>query len=189
MSNYTEIEKKWQNYWEDEGVFHASNDSKLPKYYYLVEFPYPSGAGLHVGHVRSYTALDVLSRKKRMQGYNVLFPMGWDAFGNPAEQYAIKHHIHPKDAVKENIKTFKSQIQSLGISFDWNREISTCDPEYYKWTQWQFIQFFKSGMAYKAKKDINWCPSCKTGLSNEDSTGGVCVRCGTKVERKRTMDA
>ena len=184
MSNYTEIEKKWQNYWEDEGVFHASNDSKLPKYYYLVEFPYPSGAGLHVGHVRSYTALDVLSRKKRMQGYNVLFPMGWDAFGNPAEQYAIKHHIHPKDAVKENIKTFKSQIQSLGISFDWNREISTCDPEYYKWTQWQFIQFFKSGMAYKAKKDINWCPSCKTGLSNEDSTGGVCVRCGTKVVQK-----
>jgi leucyl-tRNA synthetase len=150
----------------------------------LVEFPYPSGHGLHVGHVRSYTALDAYARMKRMNGYNVLFPMGWDAFGAPAEQYAIKNHIHPKDAVKENIKTFKGQIKSLGISFDWSREFSTTDPEYYKWTQWQFLKFYEHGMAYKAKKDINWCPVCKTGLSNEDSSGGVCERCGSKVVQK-----
>ena len=178
------IDKKWHKIWDENKAFHAENDSKKDKFYYLVEFPYPSGAGLHVGHVRSYTAIDSLARKKRMQGYNVLFPMGWDAFGNPAEQYAIKHHIHPKDAVKENIATFKKQIVSLGISFDWDREVSTCDPEYYKWTQWQFIKFFEAGMAYKAKKNINWCPKCKTGLSNEDSSGGVCVRCGTKVVQK-----
>ena len=150
----------------------------------LVEFPYPSGAGLHVGHVRSYTAQDVLARVKRMQGYNVLFPMGWDAFGAPAEQYAIKNHIHPKDAVKENIHTFKGQMQSLGFSFDWDREFSTTDPEYYKWTQWQFLQFYKHGMAYKAKKDVNWCPTCKSVLSNEDAAGGVCERCGSKVVQK-----
>ena len=184
MSNYTSIEKKWQKYWEDEKVFVADNKSSKPKYYYLVEFPYPSGAGLHVGHVRSYTALDALARKKRMNGYNVLFPMGWDAFGAPAEQYAIKNHIHPSVAVKENIKTFKSQIEKLGISFDWSREFATTDPEYYKWTQWQFLQFFKHGMAYKAKKNINWCPKCKMGLSNEDSSGGVCERCGTQVVQK-----
>lgn len=154
------------------------------KYYILVEFPYPSGSGLHVGHVRSYSALDAMARMKRLQGYNVLFPMGWDAFGAPAEQYAIKNHIYPAEAVKENIKTFKSQIESLGMSFDWQREFSTTDPEYYKWTQWQFLQFYKKGMAYKAEKEINWCPVCKTGLSNEDAAGGVCERCGSKVTKK-----
>ena len=184
MSNYTSIEKKWQKYWEDEKVFVADNKSSKPKYYYLVEFPYPSGAGLHVGHVRSYTALDALARKKRMMGYNVLFPMGWDAFGAPAEQYAIKNHIHPSVAVKENIKNFKSQIKSIGLSIDWTREFATTDPEYYKWTQWQFLKFFEHGMAYKAKKNINWCPKCKMGLSNEDSSGGVCERCGTEVEQR-----
>ena len=184
MYNTKEIETKWQNYWQDHKTFCADNTSDKDKYYILVEFPYPSGSGLHVGHVRSYTALDAYARLKRMRGYNVLFPMGWDAFGAPAEQYAIKNHIHPKDAVKENIKTFKGQIQSLGISFDWNREFSTTDPEYYKWTQWQFLKFFEKGMAYKTKKDINWCPNCKTGLSNEDSSGGVCERCGTKVVQK-----
>lgn len=184
MSNYKSIEKKWQQYWEDEKVFVADNKSSKPKYYYLVEFPYPSGAGLHVGHVRSYTALDALARKKRMNGYNVLFPMGWDAFGAPAEQYAIKNHIHPSVAVKENIKNFKSQIKSIGLSIDWTREFATTDPEYYKWTQWQFLKFFEHGMAYKAKKNINWCPKCKMGLSNEDSSGGVCERCGTEVEQR-----
>ena len=184
MSNYTGIEKKWQKYWEDKKVFVADNKSSKPKYYYLVEFPYPSGAGLHVGHVRSYTALDALARKKRMNGYNVLFPMGWDAFGAPAEQYAIKNHIHPSLAVKENIKNFKSQIKAIGLSIDWTREFATTDPEYYKWTQWQFLKFFEHGMAYKAKKNINWCPKCKMGLSNEDSSGGVCERCGTEVEQR-----
>ena len=184
MIDIQKIEQKWQKYWEENHTFEAKIDNNKKKYYYLVEFPYPSGAGLHVGHVRSYTALDVLARKKRMMGYNVLFPMGWDAFGAPAEQYAIKNHIHPSIAVKENIKTFKGQIQKLGISFDWSKEFSTTDPEYYKWTQWQFLQFFKHGMAYKAKKNINWCPKCKTGLSNEDSSGGVCERCGSQVEQK-----
>ena len=178
------VEKKWQKIWQDEKVFEASNNSDKEKYYILVEFPYPSGSGLHVGHVRSYTALDAYARMKRMMGYNVLFPMGWDAFGAPAEQYAIKNHIHPSMAVEENIKTFKGQIQDLGISFDWSREFSTTDPEYYKWTQWQFLKFYEHGMAYKAKKDINWCPTCKTGLSNEDSSGGVCERCGSKVIQK-----
>ncbi len=184
MMNTKKIESKWQKYWEEHQTFVADNKSDKPKYYYLVEFPYPSGAGLHVGHVRSYTALDIMARRKRLLGYNVLFPMGWDAFGAPAEQYAIKNHIHPKEAVKENIKTFKKQIQSLGISFDWSREFSTTDPEYYRWTQWQFLKFFEHGMAYKAKKNINWCPKCKTGLSNEDSSGGVCERCGTEVIQK-----
>ena len=179
-----EIENKWQKYWEDEKVFEAKNDSEKEKYYYLVEFPYPSGSGLHVGHVRSYTALDALARKKRMMGYNVLFPLGWDAFGAPAEQYAIKNHIHPKKAVEENIKVFKGQVKKLGMSVDWTREFSTTDPEYYKWTQWQFLKFFEHGMAYKAKKNINWCPNCKTGLSNEDSSGGVCERCGAQVEQR-----
>lgn len=184
MDKVQDIEKKWQEYWKNHHTFEAHIDKSKEKYYYLVEFPYPSGAGLHVGHVRSYTALDTLARKKRLMGYNVLFPMGWDAFGAPAEQYAIKNHIHPSIAVKENIKTFKSQIEKLGISFDWSREFSTTDPEYYKWTQWQFLQFFKHGMAYKAKKNINWCPKCKMGLSNEDSSGGVCERCGTQVVQK-----
>lgn len=184
MYDFKKIEKKWQDYWQENETFKAITGLDKEKYYVLVEFPYPSGAGLHVGHVRSYTALDAVARIKRMKGYNVLFPMGWDAFGAPAEQYAIKNHIHPKEAVKENIKTFKKQIESIGISFDWSREFSTTDPEYYKWTQWQFLQFYKHGMAYKAKKNINWCPKCKTGLSNEDSAGGVCERCGSKVVQK-----
>lgn len=184
MDKIQNVEKKWQEYWKNHHTFEAHIDKSKEKYYYLVEFPYPSGAGLHVGHVRSYTALDTLARKKRLMGYNVLFPMGWDAFGAPAEQYAIKNHIHPSIAVKENIKTFKSQIEKLGISFDWSREFATTDPEYYKWTQWQFLQFFKHDMAYKAKKNINWCPKCKMGLSNEDSSGGVCERCGTQVVQK-----
>ena len=182
--NCKEIEKKWQKIWADGKYFEAQNNSPKEKYYILVEFPYPSGSGLHVGHVRSYTALDAMARLKRMQGFNVLFPMGWDAFGAPAEQYAIKNKIHPSQAVKENIVTFKSQIQDLGMSFDWSREFATTDPEYYKWTQWQFLQFVKHDMAYKAEKEINWCPQCKTGLSNEDAAGGVCERCGSKTTKK-----
>ena len=182
--NHKEIEKKWQKYWEDKKTFKAITGSDKKPYYILVEFPYPSGAGLHVGHVRSYTAQDALSRMKRMQGYNVLFPMGWDAFGAPAEQYAIKNHIHPKEAVKENIVNFKRQMMDLGFSFDWDREFSTTDPEYYKWTQWQFLQFYKHGMAYKDTVPVNWCPTCKSVLSNEDAAGGVCERCGTQVVQK-----
>ena len=182
--NHSEIEKKWQNYWDKNQTFKAINGDKRPHYYILVEFPYPSGAGLHVGHVRSYTAQDALARMKRMQGYNVLFPMGWDAFGAPAEQYAIKNHIHPKEAVVENIKTFKAQMKDLGFSFDWSREFSTTDPEYYKWTQWQFLQFYKHGMAYKDTVPVNWCPTCKSVLSNEDAAGGVCERCGSQVVQK-----
>ncbi len=182
--NFNEIEKKWQKYWDDHKSFKAIDKSDKDPYYILVEFPYPSGSGLHVGHVRSYTAQDALARMKRMQGENVLFPMGWDAFGAPAEQYAIKNHIHPKEAVKENIKTFKRQMKTLGFSFDWDREFSTTDPEYYKWTQWQFLQFYKHNMAYKATVPVNWCPNCKTVLSNEDAAGGVCERCGTKVVQK-----
>ena len=184
MSNYTKIEKKWQKYWEEHETFKAITGSSKTPFYCLVEFPYPSGAGLHVGHVRSYTALDALSRMKRMQGYNVLFPMGWDAFGAPAEQYAIKNHVHPKDATRTNIANFKKQMQSLGFSFDWSREFSTTDPEYYKWTQWQFLQFYKHDMAYKATVPVNWCPNCKTVLSNEDAAGGVCERCGSPVVQK-----
>ena len=184
MYDFRKIESKWQNYWDEKETFKAITGDSKPKHYILVEFPYPSGAGLHVGHVRSYTALDAVARMKRMKGYNVLFPMGWDAFGAPAEQYAIKNKIHPRQAVKENIRVFKKQIQSLGTSFDWSREFATTDPEYYKWTQWQFLQFYKHGMAYKAKKNINWCPTCKTGLSNEDAAGGVCERCGSQVVQK-----
>ena len=184
MYNFKEIEKKWQKYWSDNKSFEVDIDKNKTPYYILVEFPYPSGSGLHVGHVRSYTAQDALARMKRMQGYNVLYPMGWDAFGAPAEQYAIKNHIHPKDAVRENIKTFKGQMQSLGFSFDWSREFSTTDPEYYKWTQWQFLQFYKHNMAYKATVPVNWCPSCKSVLSNEDAAGGVCERCGSTVIQK-----
>ena len=184
MYNTKNIEEKWQNYWEEKKLFNASNDSDKEKYYVLVEFPYPSGSGLHVGHVRSYTALDSIARLKRMKGYNVLFPMGWDAFGAPAEQYAIKNKIHPKIAVAENIKVFKSQLKSMGYSFDWEREFSTTDPEYYKWTQWQFLKFYEKGLAYKDEKEINWCPTCKTGLSNEDAAGGVCERCGSRTEKK-----
>ena len=182
--NFKEVEKKWQKYWEDKHTFEAKNGTHEKHYYILVEFPYPSGAGLHVGHARVYTATDVLARMKRMQGYNVLYPMGWDAFGAPAEQYAIKMHVHPKEVVKKNIGVFKSQMQGLGLSFDWTREFSTTDPEYYKWTQWQFIQFYKHGMAYKAKTKVNWCPTCKMVLSNEDAAGGVCERCGSTVVQK-----
>ena len=182
--NQKEIESKWQKYWDDHKSFKAETGSNKKPYYILVEFPYPSGAGLHVGHVRSYTAQDAMARMMRMQGYNVLYPMGWDAFGAPAEQYAIKNHIHPKEAVKENIATFKGQMKSIGFSFDWDREFSTTDPEYYKWTQWQFLQFYKHGMAYKDTIPVNWCPTCKSVLSNEDAAGGVCERCGSKVEQK-----
>ena len=182
--NFNEIEKKWQKIWEEEKCFVAKNGGDKEKYYLLIEFPYPSGAGLHVGHVRSYTALDAMARVKRAQGYNVLYPIGWDAFGAPAEQYAIKNHVYPTKMVKECIEVFKKQIKSLGISFDWTREINTTDPKYYKWTQWQFLQFFKAGMAYKAEKEINWCPNCKTGLSNEDAAGGICERCGTPTTKK-----
>lgn len=184
MYNIHDAEQKWQKHWLEDHTFKAADHSEKEKFYYLIEFPYPSGAGLHVGHCRSYVALDAMARKKRMMGYNVLFPIGWDAFGAPAEQYAVKNKIHPKKAVEENIKVFKSQVQSIGTSFDWDREFSTTDPDYYKWTQWQFQKFFEQGMAYKAEKNINWCPSCKTGLSNEDSSGGVCERCGTPVVQK-----
>ena len=182
--NFKQIEEKWQKYWEENKTFEVKNGGNQNPYYILVEFPYPSGSGLHVGHVRSYTAQDAVARMKRMQGYNVLYPMGWDAFGAPAEQYAIKNHIHPKDAVKENIATFKRQMQTLGFSFDWSREFSTTDPEYYKWTQWQFLQFYKHGMAYKDTIPVNWCPTCKSVLSNEDAAGGVCERCGSGVLQK-----
>ena len=182
--NQKKIESKWQKYWEKENVFEAITGSDKKPYYILVEFPYPSGSGLHVGHVRSYTAQDAIARLKRMQGYNVLFPMGWDSFGAPAEQYAIQNHIHPKEAVKENIKTFKGQMKSLCFSFDWDREYATTDPEYYKWTQWQFLQFYKHNMAYKDTVKVNWCPSCLTVLSNEDAAGGVCERCGSEVVQK-----
>ena len=178
------IEKKWQTIWEEEGAFHASDNKEKPKYYALIEFPYPSGQGLHVGHPRPYTALDIVARKRRMQGYNVLFPIGWDAFGLPTENYAIKNKIHPKIVTERNIARFKKQLQSLGLSFDWTREINTTDPSYYKWTQWIFLQLFKHGLAYKKEMAINWCTSCKVGLANEEVVGGVCERCGGKVERR-----
>ena len=184
MNEILKIEKKWQDYWDKNKSFKAENGGDKKPYYILVEFPYPSGAGLHVGHVRSYTAQDAIARMMRMQGYNVLYPMGWDAFGAPAEQYAIKNHIHPKEAVEENIKTFKAQMKSIGFSFDWDREFSTTDPDYYKWTQWQFLQFYKHGMAYKDTIPVNWCPTCKSVLSNEDAAGGVCERCGSEVIQK-----
>ncbi len=181
--NFKNIEKKWQKYWDENHTFEVKNEGANP-YYILVEFPYPSGAGLHVGHVRSYTAQDAMARMKRMQGYNVLYPMGFDAFGAPAEEYAIKNHVHPKEATRINIDHFRNQMKSLGMSFDWSREFSTTDPEYYKWTQWQFLQFYKHGMAYKDTVPVNWCPKCKMVLSNEDAAGGVCERCGTSVVQK-----
>ena len=182
--NTKEIEKKWQDYWEKNNTFKAENGGDKKPYYILVEFPYPSGSGLHVGHVRSYTAQDTIARMMRMKGYNVLYPMGYDAFGAPAEEYAIKTHQHPKNVVANNIKVFGAQMRSLGFSFDWSREFATTDPEYYKWTQWQFLQFYKHGMAYKDKIPVNWCPNCKTVLSNEDAAGGVCERCGSQVEQR-----
>ena len=180
----SEIEKKWQDVWDKEQAFKVELDKSKPKYYALVEFPYPSGQGLHVGHPRPYTALDIVSRKKRMQGYNVLFPMGWDAFGLPTENFAIKNKIHPKIVTKNNVGRFKEQLKSLGYSFDWDREINTTDERYYKWTQWIFLQLFKKGLAYKSEMPINWCTSCKVGLANEEVVGGVCERCGAEVVRK-----
>ena len=182
--NYKEIEAKWQQKWDEENAFEAKQDFTLPKYYSLVEFPYPSGQGLHVGHPRPYTALDIVSRKKRMQGYNVLFPMGWDAFGLPTENFAIKNKIHPKIVTERNVARFKSQLKALGLSFDWSREINTTDPEYYKWTQWIFIQLFKQGLAYKKEMAVNFCTSCKVVLANEEVVNGVCERCQSAVIRK-----
>ena len=184
MYNHHTVEKKWQKIWEEEKAFKVSEDYSKPKFYALVEFPYPSGQGLHVGHPRPYTALDIVSRKRRMQGYNVLFPMGWDAFGLPTENYAIKNHIHPKIVTKNNVARFKGQLQSLGYSFDWDREINTTDPDYYKWTQWIFLKLFNAGLAYKKEMPINWCTSCKVGLANEEVVNGVCERCGAPVVRK-----
>ncbi len=184
LYNHKVVEKKWQKVWDDNKAFAATNDYTKPKYYALVEFPYPSGQGLHVGHPRPYTALDIVARKRRMQGYNVLYPMGWDAFGLPTENYAIKNHIHPKIVTKNNVGRFKEQLHSLGYSFDWDREINTTDPEYYKWTQWIFLKLFKAGLAYKTEMPINWCTSCKVGLANEEVVNGVCERCGSEVVRK-----
>ena len=187
MDNYyspKKIEKKWQDIWDENKAFAATNDYTKPKYYALVEFPYPSGQGLHVGHPRPYTALDIVARKRRMQGYNVLYPMGWDAFGLPTENYAIKNKIHPKIVTKNNVAHFKDQLKSLGYSFDWDREINTTDPQYYKWTQWIFLKLFKAGLAYKKEMPINWCTSCKVGLANEEVVNGVCERCGSEVVRK-----
>ncbi len=182
--NHREVESKWQAIWDEEKAFRTSEDYSKPKYYALVEFPYPSGQGLHVGHPRPYTALDIVARKRRMQGYNVLYPMGWDAFGLPTENYAIKNHIYPKIVTKNNVEHFKNQLHSLGYSFDWEREVNTTDPEYYKWTQWIFLKLFHAGLAYKAEMPINWCTSCKIGLANEEVVGGVCERCGSEVVRK-----
>ena len=182
--DFKQVEKKWQDRGEETGVFHAKNEYDRPKFYCLVEFPYPSGQGLHVGHPRSYTALDIVARKKRLQGYNVLYPMGWDAFGLPTENYAIKNHIHPEIVTHDNVAHFKQQLQSLGFSFDWSREVNTTDPSYYKWTQWIFLQLFKKGLAYKKEMAVNWCPSCKCVLANEEAAGGVCERCGSEVVRR-----
>lgn len=183
--NFSKIEKKWQEKWEEAGCFHAKTGSDKEKFYALIEFPYPSGQGLHVGHPRSYTALDIIARKRRMQGYNVLYPIGWDAFGLPTENYAIKNNIHPRIVTKNNIANFTRQLKMLGFSFDWSREINTTDPEYYKWTQWIFIQMFKKGLAYKQEMPINWCTGCKVGLSNEEVVNGVCERCGSEVVQRR----
>ncbi len=183
--NFKVIEKKWQDKWEEAGAFHAETNSKKPKYFTMIEFPYPSGAGLHVGHPRSYTALDIIARKRRMEGYNVLYPIGWDAFGLPTENFAIKNKVHPKIITAKNIENFTRQLKMLGFSFDWSREINTTDPEYYKWTQWIFLQLFKHGLAYKQEMPINWCTGCKVGLSNEEVVNGVCERCGSEVVQKR----
>ena len=183
--NFKAIEKKWQDKWEETGAFHAETNSKKPKYYTMIEFPYPSGAGLHVGHPRSYTALDIIARKRRMEGYNVLYPIGWDAFGLPTENFAIKNKVHPKIVTAKNIANFTRQLKMLGFSFDWSREINTTDPSYYKWTQWIFLQLFKHGLAYKQEMPINWCTGCKVGLSNEEVVNGVCERCGSEVVQKR----
>ena len=182
--DYPEIEKKWQEKWRESNAFEAKQDFSLPKYYALIEFPYPSGVGLHIGHPRPYTAMDIVARKRRMQGYNVLFPMGWDAFGLPTENFAIKNHVHPAEVTKRNVARFKSQLNAIGLSFDWSREVNTTDPEYYKWTQWIFLQLFKKGLAYKTTMPVNWCTSCKCVLANEEVVNGVCERCGSEVVRR-----
>ena len=182
--NHSEVEKKWQKIWDDKQVFRVENDYTKPKYYALVEFPYPSGQGLHVGHPRPYTAMDIVSRKRRLQGYNVLFPMGWDAFGLPTENYAIKNKIHPEVVTKQNVARFKEQLHTLGLSFDWSREVNTTDPDYYRWTQWIFLQLYKKGLAYKKEMSVNWCTGCKVVLANEEVVGGVCERCGSEVVHK-----
>ena len=182
--DYTSIESKWQKIWEEKKAFEAPNDYTKPKYYALVEFPYPSGQGLHIGHPRPYTAMDIIARKKRMQGYNVLFPMGWDAFGLPTENYAIKNKIHPAIVTERNIKHFKEQLKMLGFSFDWSREINTTSPDYVKWTQWIFLQLYKHGLAYKKEMSVNFCTSCKCVLANEEVVNGVCERCGSEVVHK-----
>src|SRR3989338_1079861 len=182
--DHKKIEKKWQNEWEKNKIYQAKDSSKKPKFYGLIEFPYPSGDGLHVGHPRPYIGMDVISRKKRMEGNNVLFPIGWDAFGLPTENYAIKTGKDPRVVTKENSDNFRRQIKSIGISFDWSREVYTTDPKYYNWTQWIFLQFFKKGLAYKKKMMINWCPQDKIGLANEEVVNGCCERCGTAVEKR-----
>ena len=182
--NHKVVEGKWQKVWDDNKAFAATDDYSKPKYYALVEFPYPSGQGLHVGHPRPYTALDIVARKRRMQGYNVLYPMGWDAFGLPTENYAIKNKIHPKEVTKTNVARFKKQLHSLGYSFDWDREINTTDPEYYKWTQWIFLKMFENGLVFRDKTLVNYCPSCKVVLSNEDSQGGHCDVCHSEIVQK-----
>ena len=182
--DHKKIEKKWQTIWNKKKIYQASNNSKKQKFYGLIEFPYPSGAGLHVGHIRSNTAMDVIARKRRMEGYNVLYPIGWDAFGLPTENYAIKTGIHPEKVTKQNTDTFRKQLKSLGFSFDWSREVNTTDPKYYKWTQWIFLQMFKKGLAYKKRTEINWCPKDKIGLANEEVVGGMCERCGSPTEKR-----
>ena len=182
--DFTAIEKKWQSYWDEHKTFTAVTGSEMPKYYALIEFPYPSGQGLHVGHPRPYTAMDIVARKRRMQGYNVLFPIGYDAFGLPTENYAIKNHMHPAEVTRQNIARFTQQLKMLGFSFDWDRCVDTTDPKYYKWTQWIFLQMFKKGLAYKATMPVNWCTSCKCVLANEEVVEGVCERCGSPVIRK-----
>ena len=182
--DFLKIEKKWQDYWEENKTFECKNDYSKPKFYALVEFPYPSGQGLHIGHPRPYTALDIVARKRRMQGYNVLFPMGWDAFGLPTENYAIQNKIHPAKVTKDNVEHFKRQLKNIGLSFDWSREVNTTDPSYFKWTQWIFIQMFKKGLAYKKEMSVNWCTSCKVVLANEEVVAGECERCGGEVVRK-----
>jgi len=183
-NDFSKAEKKWQHFWEKLGLHKAKDFSLRPKQYILVEFPYPSGEGLHIGHIRSYVALDVIARKRRMQGANVLFPIGWDGFGLPTENYAIKTGIHPAKITERNIKVFERQLKSLGLSFDWTRSINTTDPSYYRWTQWIFLQLFKNGLAYQAEIPINWCPSCKIGLANEEVVNGKCERCGTQAGKK-----
>ena len=182
--NFKAIEKKWQDKWEETGAFHAETNSKKPKFYTMIEFPYPSGAGLHVGHPRSYTALDIIARKRRMEGYNVLYPIGWDAFGLPAENYAIKMGVHPAKSTAENVANIKRQINEIAALYDWDMEVNTTDPNFYKWTQWIFVKMFKEGLAYEKEFPINWCPSCKTGLANEEVVNGKCERCGAEVTKK-----